>query len=322
MEEEAMTMMNNLWIHPMTMKRISLFLLFISHQQMTLEQPPKEVNLERPHQHCDLNQLAKPRNMSAIVSSLRVTKSRRRSRRKRRQRLFNLQHEGRIGESPSPPRSWTLLDQTSFLWGDKWMMTLTLRLRMVSVVDSSLCHPSSPLSPSLLLSLSTGDTTMDLDTSGYSPSSKEYVDTSFLRATKRGVYQSDDDLSPVDRDDDDEEDEREEGTGGVRRSRRQTKGKRFQFWKNERPVYVKGKMMGLLVTNPTPAKPKRKHRVGGVGTGAGGGTTSGTQNKKSRNERKEIVKKLESDSEEEDKEIPPPVIPKQYKYLSRWVDSL
>jgi hypothetical protein len=54
----------------------------------------------------------------------------------------------------------------------------------------------------------------------------------------------------------DSEEEEEEDEGGPRRSRRATKGQRVKFWKNERPVYVKGKMVGLLQADPTPAKPK------------------------------------------------------------------
>lgn len=78
-----------------------------------------------------------------------------------------------------------------------------------------------------------GDAT-DHDTS-FSSTSKSYVDTSFLRASRKQIYDSDG----------------EEGLGseedyetfrvnenGVRRSSRQTKGRRLEFWKNERPVYT------------------------------------------------------------------------------------
>jgi hypothetical protein len=149
---------------------------------------------------------------------------------------------------------------------------------------------------------------MDLDTSGYSPSSKGYVDTSFLRANKRGVYESDDELSV----DDEEGEEEEEGnSSGVRRSRRKTKGKRLEYWKNERSVYMKGKMMGLLVANPTPVKPKRKHTTGG------GTKKMATTTDKKRSRKEILVKKLESDSSDGDAELPPPDIPRQYKYLKR-----
>ena len=49
----------------------------------------------------------------------------------------------------------------------------------------------------------------------------------------------------------------EDDDGGTRRSRRRTKGQRFAFWKNERPVYQQGEMIGFLTANPTPKKPKR-----------------------------------------------------------------
>ena len=46
----------------------------------------------------------------------------------------------------------------------------------------------------------------------------------------------------------------EDDDDGARRSRRATKGKRFQYWKNERPVYDKGQIIGLLTADPTPKK--------------------------------------------------------------------
>lgn len=55
----------------------------------------------------------------------------------------------------------------------------------------------------------------------------------------------------------DDDEERSSDDEGVRRSRRRTKGQRFQFWKNERPVYNKGEIIGFMTANPTPAKPKR-----------------------------------------------------------------
>jgi len=39
-----------------------------------------------------------------------------------------------------------------------------------------------------------------------------------------------------------------------RRSKRVTRGKRFEYWKNERPVYDQGEMVGLLLALPTPKK--------------------------------------------------------------------
>jgi hypothetical protein len=168
----------------------------------------------------------------------------------------------------------------------------------------------------------TGDTTMDLDTSGYS-TSKGFVDTSFLRASKKGVFESDEDeMSLAEGEDDDEEEGSEgEGRGGVRRSRRKTKGKRLQFWKNERAVYTKGKMMGLLIANETPAKPKPPKRKQ-----KGASKTKGEESKKRRKTENLAVKKLELESEDseegETKHQIPPEIPKQFKYLQRCVSSL
>lgn len=83
-----------------------------------------------------------------------------------------------------------------------------------------------------------------------------FTETSFINSIKkRTIDDSDDENVIMDYDDaDDDEDEDEEK---VRRSRRATKGKRFAFWKGERPVYEKGNIVGLLKAAPTPAKRKR-----------------------------------------------------------------
>lgn len=145
---------------------------------------------------------------------------------------------------------------------------------------------------------------MDLDTSAYS-TSKEYVDTSYLRASKKGVFESDDELS-VDHEDEDDEDDAE--SMGIRRSRRKTKGKRLQFWKNERSVYMNGKMMGLLIADPTPAKPKRKR----VDT-----SKTSENNKKKKSTLSQLSKKLHTESESDKESEVPPSIPKKYKYIDR-----
>jgi hypothetical protein len=79
---------------------------------------------------------------------------------------------------------------------------------------------------------------------------RSFVDTSYLQAVREGKME---DTSDTEHEDDDDEHEE----GGPRRSRRATKGQRVQFWKNERPRYVKGRMVGILQAEPTPAKPKR-----------------------------------------------------------------
>lgn len=55
------------------------------------------------------------------------------------------------------------------------------------------------------------------------------MDTSFMSAARKGVFSSDEE---------DEESDHAASEEGVRRSKRVTKGQRFQFWKNERSVYV------------------------------------------------------------------------------------
>jgi centromere protein C len=57
-----------------------------------------------------------------------------------------------------------------------------------------------------------------------------------------------------------QEEEEEPEDGATRRSGRVTKGKRFAFWKNERPVYNGGQLVGILAAEPTPAKRKLKRR--------------------------------------------------------------
>lgn len=56
-------------------------------------------------------------------------------------------------------------------------------------------------------------------------------------------------------DQDEQEEESEEETG-LRRSGRATQGRRFAFWKSERPVYDHGTIVGVLTAEPTPKKPK------------------------------------------------------------------
>ena len=75
--------------------------------------------------------------------------------------------------------------------------------------------------------------------------------------------------------DEDYEEEDEDG-GPVRRSKRATKGKRFAFWKNERPVYQEGALVGVVQAEATPAK---KARGRGKGAAAGGGGQKGRKRK-------------------------------------------
>lgn len=86
-----------------------------------------------------------------------------------------------------------------------------------------------------------------IDNGADTTTDRSFVDTSYLQALREGKMEEGS-FS--------EEPEPQE-EGGPRRSRRVTKGKRMQFWKNERPEYKKGRMVGLLQADPTPAKPTR-----------------------------------------------------------------
>lgn len=70
------------------------------------------------------------------------------------------------------------------------------------------------------------------------------------RKSKAGI-DDDNDVNELEHEEEEEE-EREEEAGNVRRSRRAHRGQRFQFWKNERPVYQQGTLVGHLVAPPTP----------------------------------------------------------------------
>mmetsp|Transcript_20730 Transcript_20730/g.29791 ORF Transcript_20730/g.29791 Transcript_20730/m.29791 type:complete len:650 (+) Transcript_20730:96-2045(+) len=144
------------------------------------------------------------------------------------------------------------------------------------------------------------NTTRDIDSSGLSSSG--YVDTSFMSAARRGLRDSDEEENDIPSDHDSADEQ------GLRRSRRATKGQRFQFWKNERSVYMRGRMVGLLRAEPTPRKPKR--------------TTK--QNNRGR-KRSKVSRRLEDSSESEaeqeihktEKNLPPPKIPSDIKYIPR-----
>ena len=85
-----------------------------------------------------------------------------------------------------------------------------------------------------------------------------FTETSFVNSIqKRTIDDSDDENVIMDDGNDDNDDNDDEDDDRVRRSRRATKGKRFAFWKGERPVYDKGNIVGLLKAAPTPAKRKR-----------------------------------------------------------------
>lgn len=123
-----------------------------------------------------------------------------------------------------------------------------------------------------------------MDDSGFT------TDDSLVRSAMKRVYR--DDSS----DEDASVDSEEERNGPCRRSKRQTKGQKFQFWKNERAVYDRGSMIGFLQAEPTPKKPKRATKAGQRGGGA--------------------TKKLKF-SKEYEEPVKPVVLPKGVKYLER-----
>ena len=84
--------------------------------------------------------------------------------------------------------------------------------------------------------------TTDRDDTDEEPDESGFTETTYLAALRNR---------------DVELDEEEEETG--RRSNRVTKGRRFAYWKNERPVYERGQLIGILAAEPTPRK--RKHLV-------------------------------------------------------------
>mmetsp|Transcript_18619 Transcript_18619/g.17945 ORF Transcript_18619/g.17945 Transcript_18619/m.17945 type:complete len:798 (+) Transcript_18619:113-2506(+) len=88
-------------------------------------------------------------------------------------------------------------------------------------------------------------------------------DTSFLKAIKdRNLNDGDrrDSRASTDQEEEEEEEDEEaeeDRRNGMRRSSRITKGQRMAYWRGERPVYQKGKMVGILKADKTPAKKAR-----------------------------------------------------------------
>ncbi len=141
---------------------------------------------------------------------------------------------------------------------------------------------------------------------------QSYVDTSYEQAIRAGVREGGQDDSGLEV----QEEEEDSSAEGPRRSRRATKGQRVQFWKNERPVYVKGKMVGLLQAEPTPAKPKRatqtkQKQKDKTNTKRNkrlfdGDDDSSTDNESSSNRQKKAKKSFSSSE-----------LPKDYNFISR-----
>lgn len=117
------------------------------------------------------------------------------------------------------------------------------------------------------------------------------TDDSLVRSAMKRKYRGDSS------EDEHSMDSEEEKYGPCRRSRRQTKGQKFQFWKNERAVYDRGAMVGFLQAEPTPRKPKR-----GTGSRRGG---------------KGPKKQLKFQESENTEPEQPVVLPKGVKFMDR-----
>lgn len=106
-----------------------------------------------------------------------------------------------------------------------------------------------------------------------------------------------------------EEEQDSEEECGRRRSKRATKGQRFQFWKGERPIYEKGTLVEIHAPDPTPQKRKRP-------------TAKVTEDGKAAKRAKKATRADHSDDEEEREhaaahKLPPVRVPKNVKYLAR-----
>eukprot|EP01039_Chlorochromonas_danica_P007461 gene7461-8248_t len=106
-----------------------------------------------------------------------------------------------------------------------------------------------------------------------------------------------------------DEDESENEEGATRISKRATKGRRFNFWKNERPKYEDGTLVGLYEAEPTPKKPRRM--------------ANSKANKKRARPTKVEKKLYESDDEDAEwegdnkkaKSLPPVKLPAKVRYI-------
>lgn len=106
----------------------------------------------------------------------------------------------------------------------------------------------------------------DVDQSGY-------TDTSYLQSVRRKLQKNLDKSL---------EEREEEAASAVRRSKRITKGMTFQFWRNERPLYMRGRLKGYVTSEPTPVKQQeQKSRIR-----YGGEEGDGVQQEKPRRKKK------------------------------------
>lgn len=136
-----------------------------------------------------------------------------------------------------------------------------------------------------------------------------------------------------DDEDEDYDDDEEAGHLGLRRSRRATKGRRFAFWKGERPIYQEGTVVGVVEVEPTPKKkskgllkrsshaqqPRDNKRKRSSKTEE---TEGESENEEEEDEgtlrlvsKRKKAKTSTADDASDIEELPRIILPKQYNYL-------
>lgn len=136
-----------------------------------------------------------------------------------------------------------------------------------------------------------------------------------------------------DDEDEDYDDDEEAGHLGLRRSRRATKGRRFAFWKGERPIYQEGTVVGVVEVEPTPKKkskgllkrsshaqqPRDNKRKRSSKTEE---TEGESENEEEEDEgtlrlvsKRKKAKTSTADEASDIEELPRIILPKQYNYL-------
>jgi hypothetical protein len=109
---------------------------------------------------------------------------------------------------------------------------------------------------------------------------------------------------------------------GLRRSRRATKGRRWAFWKGERPVYKEGTVVGLIKAAPTPKRPARliknnnnNKRKRSTTTQESSETDESDENLRLISDNSQVKKKKQKYQEQEE-ELPPIDLPSNTTFLT------
>jgi hypothetical protein len=172
-----------------------------------------------------------------------------------------------------------------------------------------------------------------------SPSNEKYAGAKILQETKqkkkdekmkekekKRKYKSqifdseEDDISGREMESEYEEEEDEEDSG-LRRSRRATKGRRFAFWKGERPIYQEDTLVGVTEADPTPKK--RVRNISNNNNNNNKRKRSGATTQESDSDDNNLrlagdhdkLKKMRKEVEE--KPLPPVDLPKTYHYQNQ-----